>query len=630
MLGYLRANTGNWIIKFFLGIIVIVFVFLGVGSFGSKRNDSVATINDESITIKEYQQAYKMLVDQMRARFGKNLNDDILKALNVKQQAIDSLIDERLVLSEAQKLGITVSEKELQESLLSIKAFQKDELFNLEQYKRVLSLNSLTPETFERSQINVLRQQKIRNMLFSAINVSDLEVNNWYLFQNTKTAVDYLMFAPGDYTDIQPDAEQIKKYYTENRENYKSEPKVQTMYLEFSPEDYKDKVAISDVLIKEYYQEHIEEFKTPQKIEARHILIKVKEDAEKEEVAKTEKQAMDIYEMAVKDQDFGELAKKYSQGPSKETGGYLGTFEKKAMVKPFADKAFSMETGEISKPVRTMFGWHIIKLVNKFEASTKTLDQVSKTIIQTLESTEKQNMAYYQAGEAFDAVIDGDDFDQVALIAGKKIIKSDEFSIDGKGLDLGDNAGFARAAFELPEDDISDVKQFGDSYYLIKVVKKIEPVVLEFDFVKAIVLDELKAKLQKEQAKKDAKLYLAKAVEANAIEQSGKDNKLKIKTTKLFTRAGKIEDVGNSDEIVKAGFSLSKDNKIYPEIIETSFGYLIVGFNKRKIPEDSEISKNIEALKKQVLSKKQSQSYQAWMSQLRKQNKITYNSQLLK
>jgi peptidyl-prolyl cis-trans isomerase D len=339
---------------------------------------------------------------------------------------------------------------------------------------------------------------------------------------------------------------------------------------------------------------------------------------------------MDIYEMAVKDQDFGELAKKYSQGPSKETGGYLGTFEKKAMVKPFADKAFSMETGEISKPVRTMFGWHIIKLVNKFEASTKTLDQVSKTIIQTLESTEKQNMAYYQAGEAFDAVIDGDDFDQVALIAGKKIIKSDEFSIDGKGLDLGDNAGFARAAFELPEDDISDVKQFGDSYYLIKVVKKIEPVVLEFDFVKAIVLDELKAKFQKEQAKKDAKLYLAKAVEANAIEQSGKDNKLKIKTTKLFTRAGKIEDVGNSDEIVKAGFSLSKDNKIYPEIIETSFGYLIVGFNKRKIPEDSEISKNIEALKKQVLSKKQSQSYQAWMSQLRKQNKITYNSQLLK
>ena len=89
MLGYLRENTGNWIIKIFLGIIVIVFVFLGVGSFGTKRNNSIATINDEPITMEEYQQAYKAIVDQMRARFGKNLNDDILKALNVKQQALD-------------------------------------------------------------------------------------------------------------------------------------------------------------------------------------------------------------------------------------------------------------------------------------------------------------------------------------------------------------------------------------------------------------------------------------------------------------------------------------------------------------------------------------------------------------
>ncbi|MCP4764265.1 MAG: peptidyl-prolyl cis-trans isomerase, partial [archaeon] len=464
MLRYLRENTGNWIIKFFLGIIVIVFVFLGVGSFGSKRNNSVATINDEPITIKEYQQAYKMLVDQMRARFGKNLNDDILKALNVKQQAIDSIIDERLVLSEAKKLGIIISEKELQQSLMSITAFQINEIFNLEQYKKVLSLNSLTPEIFEKSQINTLRQQKIRDMLFGAINVSDLEARNWYLFQNSQTAVDYLMFNPGEYTDIKPDNQQIKNYYEENKDNYKSDPKIQTMYLQFSPEDHKDEASISDVLIKDYFQEHPEEFKIPQKVEARHILIKVNEDASKEKIAAAEKEALDIYQMAASGQDFEQLAKKYSQGPSSATGGYLGKFEKNAMVKPFADKAFSMEKDEISKPVKTMFGWHIIKLVDRFEASTKTLAQVSDTIRKKLEILELQNLAYYKAGEAFDSVIDGDDFEQVALIADKKIITSDEFSIDGQGLDLNDAAGFARAAFELSLDDISDVKQFGDSY----------------------------------------------------------------------------------------------------------------------------------------------------------------------
>ena len=286
-----------------------------------------------------------------------------------------------------------------------------------------------------------------------------------------------------------------------NSENYKSDLKIQTEYLEFSPEDYKDDISITDVMIKDYYQEHRQEFKIPQTVEARHILIKVQEDATQEKVDSGQKQAQDIYDMAVDGKDFQELAKKYSQGPSKESGGYLGKFEKNAMVKPFADKVFSMETGEISEPVRTMFGWHIIKLVDRFDASTKTLEQVSKKIREEIETLEMQNLAYYKAGEAFDSVIDGDDFEQVALIAGKKILTSNEFSVNGKGLDLENNANaeFARTAFELPLDVISDIKQFGDSYYLIKTIKRVDPVILEFDLVKERVIDELRAKLQKEQ-----------------------------------------------------------------------------------------------------------------------------------
>ncbi|NOX34110.1 MAG: peptidyl-prolyl cis-trans isomerase, partial [Deltaproteobacteria bacterium] len=395
MLRYLRENTGNWIIKIFLGIIVIVFVFLGVGSFGSKRNNSVAMVNDEPVTIKEYQRAYKAMVDQMRARFGKNLNNDLLKALNVKQQALNSLIEQKLVLAEADKLDITVSDKELQDSLLSIKAFQQNGKFNLARYKKVLSLNSLNPEIFEQDQINSLRQQKVRDLILSAVNVSDFEAKSWYLFQNTKTSVNYLLFNPDDYTDIRPDDEQIDKYYTENKDKYKSKPKVKALYLKFSPEDYKDKVSISKADIKEFYDQNKEQFKIPPKIEARHILIKVNEDAKEEIVNQAEKRALKIYNMAEKGQNFQELAKKYSEGPSKDSGGYLGIFEKKAMVKPFADKAFSMKANEISKPVRTRFGWHIIKVVAKFDASIKTLAQVSEKIKRNLAQKELLNLAYY-------------------------------------------------------------------------------------------------------------------------------------------------------------------------------------------------------------------------------------------
>jgi len=601
MLRYLRENTGNWIIKIFLGIIVIVFVFLGVGSFGSKRNDSVATINDEPITIKEYQQAYKAMVDQMRARFGKNLNDDILKALNVKQQALESLIEQKIILTEADKLGITVSKKELQKNLLSIKAFQKNGKFNLALYKKVLSLNSLNPEIFEQNQVHSLIQQKVRDLVLSTVNVSDLEAKAWYLFQNTKIAVDYLLFNPNDYVDIHPDENQIKKFYDENKKNYQSDPKIKAVYLKFSPEDYKNEVTVSETNIKEYYEEHQEQFKIPQKVEARHILIKVDNDAPEEKVKEAEKQALKIYQMAVKGQDFQKLARQYSQGPSKDSGGYLGVFEKKAMVKPFGDKVFSMKPGEISKPVRTRFGWHIIKLMAKFDASIQTLAQVSEKIKKELAKQEMQNFAYDKAGEAFDAVIDGDDFEQVALIANKKFTTTREFTIAGDGLDMADNAEFAKAAFNLSLDDISDVKQLGDSYYLIKVIKKIAPVVQEFDLVKDRVTKELTAKLQIEKARQDARSYLAKALDANALDQLAREGHLKLKSTKLFTRNSRIEGIGNSPEFIRASFSLNKKNKIYSKIIEASSGFYVIGFKEKKVPATSEILQNLKTVKNEII-----------------------------
>ena len=629
MLRYLRENTGNWVIKIFLGIIVVVFVFLGVGSFGSKRNDSIATINDEPITIKEFQQEYKLIVDQMRSRFGKNLNDDILKALNVKQQALDSLIERKLILAQADKLEIIVSKKELQENLFSIKAFQKDGIFNLDQYKKVLSLNSLNPEIFEYNQLNSMRQQKVKDLVLSTVNVSDLEARDWYVFKNTKIAVDYLVFDPDDYSDIRPDEEQIKSFYAENKDRYKSEPKLNAVYLKFSPEDYKDKIMVTDARIKDFYEQNQEQFKIPQKVEARHILIKVAQDAEEEKVNEALKRAQDIFDMAQKGQDFEELAKQYSEGPTKDNGGYLGVFEKQSMVKPFADKAFSMKAGDISEPVKTMFGWHIIKVVAKFDASVQTMAMASETIKKELEQQEMQNLAYYKAGEAFDAVIDGDDFEQVALIVNKKLVTTKDFDINGKGLEIEDNTGFATSAFSLALDAISDVKEIGGSYYLIKVVKKIEPALQAFDLVKDKVLSELTQKLQIKKAKEDAQLIVSKTSDEKTLEKLAKDNLLTLKSTELFTRNSRVEEVGNSPEFVQASFLLNENNKIHPEIIEVSSKYYVVGFKEKKIPEESEIIENIKTIKDEITWNKQSQYYQAWINELKSHSKINYDPEIL-
>jgi peptidyl-prolyl cis-trans isomerase D len=629
MLSYLRENTGNWIIKIFLGIIVIVFVFLGVGSFGSKRGDSIATVDDEPVTMKEYQQTYKSIVGQYRDQFGQELNEEMLKALNIKQQALDALINQKIMLAEADKLNIKVSAKELQDALISFNAFQRDGVFNMDQYRAVLKRELLTPESFEHLQRISMQEGKLRSVLMSAVNVTDIEARNWYRFLNTTTAVEYIGFDPKKYTDIHPDEEQIKQYYTEHTDNYKSEPKVKALYLHFAPEDHKDKVSIAETQIKDYYDRHPKEFQIPETVEAGHILIKVDEKASEDAVKDSEKQALDIHDRIIKGEGFEALAKKYSEDSSKDNGGYLGRFEKQQMVKPFADQAFSMKAGEISKPVKTMFGWHIIKVISKENASTLTLSQVSEKIKQALELQEMQNEAYLKAGEAFDAVVDGDDLDQVARISGKPIMETGEFLISGEGLDMPDRHEFAEIAFELTKDNISDVKQIGNSYYLIKVVQKIDSTVLDLDQAKGKVIQDLTENLRQAKAKEEARLYLEKAKEAQSLAQVAKDHRLELKATSLFSRNGTVEDIGNSPEFIQAGFSVNENQKIFPEIIEASTGYYLVGFKEKKIPDDSEMAENMTDLKQQIARRKESQAFQAWITETKKRYTIQYDPQFL-
>ena len=137
-----------------MGIIVIVFVFLGVGSMKAGKHNQVATVNDQAITLAEYRDAYQRMIQRLQQQFGSSLDDDLIKSLNVKQLAVNSLIDQKILELEAEKLNIIVSDEELKQDLLSIKAFQRDGVFDMDLYKRVLGQNAMTPETFEAMQRN--------------------------------------------------------------------------------------------------------------------------------------------------------------------------------------------------------------------------------------------------------------------------------------------------------------------------------------------------------------------------------------------------------------------------------------------------------------------------------------------
>ncbi|MDZ7665312.1 MAG: SurA N-terminal domain-containing protein [Desulfotignum sp.] len=622
MLRYLRENSGNWIIKIFLGIIVVVFVFLGVGSMNSSRNNSVASVNDIPITVDEFEYAYRNLVEQMRRRFQDNLTDDLLKALNLKQQALNSLIEDKLMLAQADAFEIAVTDLELQESILAIEAFQRDGQFDMEQYRQMLGLNSLTPEMFEQLQREQLKKQKLQDMVLSTVSVSDLEADSFYAFYNTAVKVDYIKVDPADVSGVTVTPDQIQAHYEKNKDRYQSEPKRRAAFIRYSPKDFQGQVNITPDQVAAYYEANPEEFETPEQVEASHILIQVDDTADEAAVETARKKALAVYQRAVKGEDFAELAKETSQGPSAEDGGYLGKFDRNSMIQPFSDVAFALTPGQISEPVRTQFGWHVIKVTNRFDEQVKPLDQAAEEIKTRLKQEEMQQLAYYKAEDAFDAVIDGDTLEQVALTTEKNIENTDAFDQNGTGLDLDPAFEFAQAAFDLQPRQISDIRQIGNDYFLIEVTETIDPVQLPLEAVADQISGELEEEFRLAEAKTRAQNLLEAVKTAGDIDQTALENGLTVSTSDWFTRNETVQDIGRSDALIRAAFSLTPEQPVHPEVLQTNQGFFIIAYHDRQPPEPDEIQENLTEIKTQLLQTKQGQYFQAWIDELKEKSQI--------
>lgn len=634
MLRYLRENTGNWIIKFFLGIIVIVFVFLGVGSMNADKHNQVATVNDQAITFSEYRDAYQRMIQRLQQQFGTSLDEDLIKSLNVKQYAVNSLIDQKILEIEAQKLKIVVSDEELKQNLLSVKAFQKDGAFNMDLYKRVLGQNAMTPETFEAMQRNTIRNTKLQRMVINGITVGDQEAQAWYSFNNTKVGINYVLIDPVTFSDVFAGEEQIRSQYDDHHDLYMSEPKRKVAFLVFAPEDFEGQVKIDETSIRDFYDQNPARFTTPEQVEASHILIRVNENADEQTVAKAKEEALSVYEKAVKAEDFSELAKTYSQGPSAAGGGYLGRFDKTSMVKPFADAAFAMNAGDISQPVRTRFGWHIIKVTDRTPETVTPFETAKVQIAKELTASQVQDLTYNKADDAYDAVLDGDSFEQVALVAAKQPVNTPAFTVLGtelKGMGISDPGEFATTAFSLVDSEISEVKKIGNNYYLIHVLEQIDPKLLAYEDVKNEIAVKLTADLQKQAAKKAAASMLEKAgSDAASLEKLAGANHLKIESSKMFTRnEAVVPDITGSEAIAQAAFTLDEKNPVYKKVLEASGKFYIIGLKEKQTPDAAVIADNLDKVKLQLETRKQQDYYSQWLAGRKEKAEIRINTDII-
>jgi peptidyl-prolyl cis-trans isomerase D len=630
MLNLMRKHAGSWMIKVLLFAITVVFVFWGVGSFTSRNQTQVADINGEIISVDVYRQAYYRLLDNYRRLYGDQFNDDLLKMLRPGQQALDNLVSRILMVQESDRLGIDVSEQELADSIQAMPAFQNNGVFDYQRYQQLLGFNKMSPEEFETNQRQDLRIGKLQALITSAVSISEEEARQWYEWNNAEVNLEYVLFESEKYSDVTPTREQIETYFEKNVIKYRTEPQVKVRYLFFDPDAYQEDVPITQEAVSEYYQQNADEFRTEKTVQARHILFKVDKDSDSTVDEEKKALAAKVAGMAKSGKSFDQLAKQYSEGPSRDKGGFLGTFKREAMVQPFADAAFSMNAGDISEPVRTQFGWHVINVEKVNPASTESLEQATPKIRKKLRLKRLRMKALEAAERVYDSVFDGDDLGEAGKTHQVPVMDTELFTASGfKDNNIGNAQEFAKTAFELDLMAISRIQDWEDGYYLLQVIERLPSKSPELESVVERVRPDVTKEVQKERAKADAAAMLADIKNGTPLAEASRRAALKVKDTGFFKRTGGTGKIGFEPQISAAAFELTVDQPLVDQVVEGRKGWYILRLKERKLPLREDFIKALKSTRQRLAAQRKQAVFQQWIAGLRERSEIDINQELV-
>jgi peptidyl-prolyl cis-trans isomerase D len=376
MLDRMRRHK-NWL-KWSLALVVLTFVvfyipdFLNVNGTGAAPGDVVAEVDGRRITVAEFSRAYNMQVQAYRNAYGGNLNESLLRQLGIDRQILQQLVDERAALAEAERLGLGATDAEVRERIIRLPAFQENGQFVGEgRYKEILRLQRppMTHTEFEESIRRSIVLEKLRSALTDWIAVSDAEVDREYRRRNEKVGLLVVALTADRFREgVTASDEEIAAYFNGHREAFRIGEKRRIRFIAIDVQKLRERVNVSPQDVERYYNTNIEQYSTPEQVRASHILLRT----EGKDEAAVRKQAEEILAKVRAGADFAALAAQYSEDEAtKAKGGDLDFFGRGRMVPAFDEVAFALEPGQVSDLVKTEYGFHIIKVVEKRPATTR-------------------------------------------------------------------------------------------------------------------------------------------------------------------------------------------------------------------------------------------------------------------
>jgi len=623
MLDLMRKHATSWLIKVALVAIVIVFIAWGGYSYREQRAARFAVVNGAYIDYREYQSAYKSLVEQVRRQMGGRVSSEMLETMKLKEQALDQLITTRLLLEEAHRLGLEVSPEELRQAILSTPDFQINGQFDPGQYERILRSSPFTPPEFEAKLQEGMLIERLRRVIGMGASILPGEVSSFYHQLQDKVNLSYVLINPASFTDqVTPDPDAVSRYFGEHRESYRLPARRRIVYVRFSPRDYMDEVKPSDPEIEGYYRLHQDEYQQPKRVRARHILFRTPPNATASQIQAILDRAKEVLTQARGGADFAALARKYSEDTTAANGGDLGYFGQADMEKPFAEAAFSLKKGEISDLVRTRFGIHIIKVEDIREAASSSLADVRDRVVNALRQERAGDLAQDRAKAFADQARVAEDIQKAAAAAHLQAREAGPFAADAPIAGLGYYPDLNKMLFSLQPRDLSRPVTAGQDQVVAQVVGVEDSRLPELEEVKEKVTRDWLTEESKGLARQKAQEMLSVARQEGDLTRVARRYGLAVTETGLFTFFSPPSALGNSRDLLTAAFALTPAHPIAPESYEVGGNFVLIQLRSREPASEEKLQNEREALTERLLRVKQELAFQRCMTSLRQQSEI--------
>ena len=621
MLKQMREAQG-WLIKGVLWAVVFAFIvtslYFGMAGSGPTSSDA-ATVLGQRVSIAELQRVQNTLYQNYRSIFGNRVDFDLHERFNFQEMALEQIVRQALLERIAKRERLQVTDVELYESIASIPAFQEEGTFNPDRYLAVLrqQVPPIVPKAFEAQQREALLAQKVYDLVDAGVHVTPAEVVEAYQRDHEQIAARYVTLIPSLFADqVTLTDEELQAHYEAHQDRYQNPEQRQIKYVTIAPARFPYKGDIAPALIEDYYDNHQDEFTRPEQVRARHILLKVPSNVSDEREAEIRAQAEALLQQLRDGADFAELAKAHSEDTATaEQGGDLGTFPRGQMVGPFDEAVFALEVGALSEPVRTTFGFHLIRLDDKVEGGTKSLEEVKEEIANTLRQEREQEAALAFVDDIMVFLEeDPQQFEALAKQHDLDITTAPFVPRTGSLPDLAQVPELVSRAFTLNQGAIDTHSTPDGTHYIFQVADIQEASTIPFEEAKERVTNDLKQQKSRDLASQAADDWAASMQSGTSLEELAKTLDVQVTETGFFKRNDDIPQYGRSATLSRMAFDLQPGASA---AVHDGERHVVIQVTERK-PADME---NFEAQKQttreHVLRRKQQQARVAFDNALR-------------